>query len=162
MAGLSAGVGTDESSLKVFAEVKAKRKDFAIFAVNAGKTLVVPTSSFPDAKDDVAAFEADEKERKREANFATRVWPKFKAALVAMGKAPCYAVLDLRYVLEERAQDKLVFFFWCPEAVAVRDKMVGASTYQSFSAKLGVAAKIQCQDASDLDLAAVITKVSRP
>jgi len=51
-----------------------------------------------------------------------------------------------------------MFFFWCPERVGVRDKMLGAATYTQFSGKLGVACKVQLQDASDIDLAAFIAK----
>jgi len=160
MAGLSAGVLVNESSLTQFQLVKTKKKDFVLFEINAAGTEVVPFAVYPDEKDAaaVAAFDADEKEKKREANFAARVYPKFKEALIGRGKNPCYAVLDCRYIAEERAQDKLVFIFWCPDNVPVRQKMVGASTYTAFSAKLGVACKIQAQDASDLELAAIIAK----
>jgi hypothetical protein len=161
MAGLSAGVGVDEACLTAFNLVKTKKKDFQLFEINAAGTFVVPVpgGSFPEEKDDVAAFEAD---TKREANFAARVYPKFKDALIARGKNPCYAVLDLRYLAEgDRPTDKLIFVFWCPDNVGVRQKMVGASTYTSFSAKLGVAAKIQAQDASDLELASLISKAGK-
>jgi len=158
MAGLNAGVETDPAALAAFQQVKTKKKDFVLFEVNAAKTHVVCAGIFPDEKnaEDVAAYESDVKEKKQEANFATRVFPKFKAALVGRGAKPCYAVLDLRYVAEERAQDRLMFFFWCPDTVGVRDKMLGAATYTAFSAKLGVASKMQLQDASDLDLATII------
>jgi len=69
-------------------------------------------------------------------------------------------VLDVWFHDEEkRARNKLCFFFWCPERVGVKDKMVGASTYTSFNAKLNVAAKIQATDASDIELAAIVAKV---
>lgn len=158
MAGLSAGVTVDETCLASYNLVKTKKKDFALFELNAGRTQVVPVNVYPDEKDaeGLAAFEAD---TKREANFAARVYPKFKDALVSRGKNPCYAVLDLRYLAEgDRPTDRLIFVFWCPDNVGVRDKMVGASTYTSFSAKLGVSCKIQAQDASDLELAALIAK----
>jgi len=160
MAGLNAGVETDPTALAAFQLVKTKKKDFVLFEVNPAKTHVVCAGIFPDEKnaEDLAAYESDVKEKKQEANFASRVFPKFKAALVGRGAKPCYAVLDLRYVADERAQDKMMFFFWCPDSVGVRDKMLGASTYQSFSGKLGVAAKMQLQDASDIDLAAIIAK----
>jgi len=160
MAGLSAGVSVSEASIEAFNLVKTKKKDFVLFEINAAGTEVVPAGVFPDEKnaDDIAAFEADEKSKTREANFATRVYPKFKAALVGRGANPVYAVCDVRWIGEERAQDKLVFIFWCPDSVAVRKKMVGASTYTAFSAKLGVACKIQAQDASDLELAAIVAK----
>lgn len=160
MAGLSAGVQVADSSLEAYNLVKTKKKDFVLFEINAAGTEVVPVAGglFPDSAEDVAAFENDEKSKTREANFATRVYPKFKAALLARGKNPVYAVCDVRYISEERAQDKLVFIFWCPDNVGVRQKMVGASTYTAFSAKLGVACKIQAQDASDLELAAIIAK----
>jgi len=156
------GVATDPSCLTAFGKVNTKKADFAIFEINATKTLVLPTATFPDEKsdEDLKAFAADEAEKKREVNFATRVLPKFKAALIAKGKSPCYAVLDFHYIAEERAQFKLIFVFWCPENAGVRDKMVAASTYQAFSAKLGVACKLQVQDASDLDLAALVAKAT--
>jgi hypothetical protein len=158
MAGVSAGVEVDAKCLELFNQVKTKKKDFALFEINAAKTHVTPVSVFPESEEDIAAFAADEEKKSREANFATRVYPKLKAALVGRGKNPVYAVVDLRYIAEERAQDKLVFIFWCPDNVGVRDKMVGASTYGSFSGKLGVACKVQAQDASDLELAALIAK----
>jgi hypothetical protein len=160
MAGLSAGVAVADSSVEAFNLVKTKKKDFVLFEINAAGTEVVPVAGglFPESAEDVAAYESDVKEKKQEQNFATRVYPKFKSALVGRGKNPCYAVVDLRYIAEERAQDKLVFIFWCPDNVGVRQKMVGASTYTAFSAKLGVACKIQAQDASDLELAALVAK----
>ena len=47
-------------------------------------------------------------------------------------KGPRFAVIDFRYIADERPQDKVVFFFWCPDSTGVRDKMMAASTYQSF------------------------------
>lgn len=160
MAGLSAGVEVDAKSLEVFQLVKTKKRDFVLFEINEAGTQVVPVANglFPESAEDVAAYESDKKEKKEEANFGERVFPKFKAALVGRGKNPCYAVVDLRWIGEDRAQDKLVFIFWCPDTVPVKKKMVGASTYTAFSAKLGVACKIQAQDASDIDLAALIAK----
>jgi len=163
---MSAGSGivADDACLPIFNLVKTKKKDFALFEFNSSRTSVVPVAAggiFPDEKDEaeVKAFDADEKEKKREANFKTRVMPKFKAALVGRGKVPTYAVLDFRFFQEgDRPTDKLLFFFWCPDTVGVRDKMVGASTYTSFSAKLGVAAKIQLQEAADLDFDAIVAK----
>lgn len=51
--------------------------------------------------------------------------------------------------------------FRCPDSTGVRDKMMAASTYQSFSAKLGVAAKIQLQDAADLEVDAIVAKLTK-
>jgi len=105
-------------------------------------------------------FAVISKEKSREKNFASRVWGKFKASLVGT-KGPRFAVIDFRYISEDRPQDKVVFVFWCPDSTGVRDKMMAASTYQSFSAKLGVAAKIQVQDAADLEVDSIVAKLTK-
>jgi len=157
---MNAGIAAHDSSIEAYNLLKAKKKDYVIFAINPAKTHVVVESTFPESQADLDAFASDEKERKRETNFNERVFKKFKSTLVA-SKGPRFAVIDFRYIADERPQDKVVFFFWCPDSTGVRDKMMAASTYQSFSAKLGVAAKVQVQDASDVEIDAIITKLTK-
>jgi len=155
---MNAGIKTHESALDAFALVKNKKKDFAIFTINADKTFVVSEGVFPESEEDVQAFENDEKEKNREANFNARVFPKFKSALVSKAKTPAFAVLDMRWVGEGRAQDKLIFVFWCPDGTPVKEKMLAASTYQTFASAIGVERKTQVTDASDIDYQEFISK----
>ena len=57
---------------------------------------------------------------------------------------PRFAVFDFEYEAEGATRNKILFINWAPDAASVRDKMVHASSKDSFRKKLqGVAVEIQ-------------------
>jgi hypothetical protein len=57
------------------------------------------------------ALQADMNDKKKEANWSARVLPKLSEAL-ARFKEPVYCVVDFRFTLNERHQDKFIFIGW--------------------------------------------------
>lgn len=157
MASIS-GIQVAEASLAVFNDVKTKKRDFAIFKMNDSKTEVVPDMVFPETEEDLKAFKEDNDNKTREQNFETRVYPKFKEALTSVTNQSRYAVLDFRWVGPEGPRDKLLFIYWCPDKCNVKEKMTSASTAAVVSGKFGLTAKLECHEASDLDLANLVAK----
>lgn len=160
MSGVSGGLIIDDSSYDAFNMVKTKKKDFVIYEIKKEK-LVTQSLIFPDENNetDFNEFNLDVKDRTREANFHNRVFPKFKQELLKR-KSPCYAVLDLRYLIGDKPYDKVIFVFWSPDDAPIREKMIYASTYLPFRSKLNVSSYMTIKDASDLDLKLFIAKVT--
>lgn len=144
---VNGGIIYDDSALTSFNLVKFKKKDFVIFDIQDEK-IVVPSIVFPNDNEKNLTVKDSE---------FNLVFQEFKTALVA-SKSPCYAVLDLRYMVEDLFRSKLVFFFWCPENVPVRKKMIAASTCVSFRNTLGLPSCLEIHEASDLDLNSIIKK----
>eukprot|EP01017_Pseudomicrothorax_dubius_P000528 TRINITY_DN0_c203_g1_i3.p1 TRINITY_DN0_c203_g1~~TRINITY_DN0_c203_g1_i3.p1 ORF type:complete len:139 (+),score=49.52 TRINITY_DN0_c203_g1_i3:53-469(+) len=69
--------------------------------------------------------------------------------------SPRYVVYDFNYTTNEvppREVEKLLFVYWCPDEAEVKEKMVYATTKESFKKKLvGLAKDIQAKDIGDLD-----------
>lgn len=90
---------------------------------------------------------------------ASKSYEDFVAALPE--SAPRYCVVDVEYTTKSGAENKkLVFIFWCPEGCSVKDKMLYAASKDTIRKALqGVQVEIQANDMSDVEKAAVQSKI---
>eukprot|EP00611_Tribonema_gayanum_P028909 TRINITY_DN7583_c0_g1_i3.p2 TRINITY_DN7583_c0_g1~~TRINITY_DN7583_c0_g1_i3.p2 ORF type:complete len:142 (-),score=42.52 TRINITY_DN7583_c0_g1_i3:13-438(-) len=74
-----------------------------------------------------------------------------------------YGLFDLDYdTKDDRSSSKLVFIAWTPDEAAVKNKMMYAGSKESIKGALvGVGVHLQACDASELELATILSSVQR-
>ncbi len=170
----SAGLAVDDAIMENFRQVKMKTGslDWITFKMSDDKKRIVMDSYFPKTDEDKAAFEEDKKNRTREENFLTRVWPGFVAEMKshsdtkgADGKTkkpePRFAVLNSFFDHKERKQDKLLFFAYIPENCSAQQKMIFSSSKDSVVAKLeGLHSKFNFTEASEFNWPTILNTIA--
>ena len=88
------------------------------------------------------------------------IWDKFKDLLP--NNAPRYVIYSLQYtLLDGGVRDKVQFFTWNPENSKIKDKMIFASSKDSFKQKLNLTASdLQFTEKQELNREEIIDQVS--
>jgi len=148
----SGGLSVSDEILGKYMEVKERKGslDFITMKLNKKGTKIILNQYFPREDADIAERKADDE---REANFLTRVWPKFVAEMKKPHKGkplPQYAVLGSYFTLNGRKQDRLLFFCWNPDSASIKQKMLLSSTKDTVTAQLqGIHCKFNFTDPAE-------------
>ncbi|PKA61887.1 Actin-depolymerizing factor 4 [Apostasia shenzhenica] len=131
MANAASGIAVNDECKLKFLELKAKRTyRFIIYKIEENqKEITVEKLGEP-----------------------TLTYEDFAASLPAN---ECrYAIYDYDYVNEENSQKSKIFFIaWSPDTSRVRNKMLYASSKESFKRELdGIQVELQATDPSEMDL----------
>ncbi|CAI5473745.1 unnamed protein product [Closterium sp. Yama58-4] len=138
MANARSGMAVSPDCLMMFAELQRKKMyRFITYKIEKGQ-IVVDTQGDP-----------------------SKTYADFQAALP---ENDCrYAVYDHEFVTDDHCHKSKIFFIaWSPDTSAVKNKMVYASSKDTFRQQLsGVQIELQATDASEMDLDIIKSKALR-
>ena len=127
---VNAGLKTNADCISSFNELKIRKKfRYIIYAIKDSNISI-------------------EKALDASADFKYGDFVNYLAAC----DGPRFAVLDYNYSEENVERSKIIFIFWCPDNVRIRDKMTYAAAKEDFQKKLTGLQKIkQVNDVSDIE-----------
>lgn len=138
MANARSGMAVDPQCLTMFSELKNKRTYRYIIYKIDGSEIKVDSFGSPD-----------------------KTYDDFSAGLP---EGDCrYAVFDYEFVTDDQCHKSKIFFIaWSPDVSKVKNKMVYASSKDTFRQQLdGVQIELQATDASEMDMTVIKDKATR-
>ncbi|KAI9469194.1 cofilin [Coemansia sp. RSA 989] len=146
---MSSGIEVDTACVDAFQEIRDHKSKFAIFKISDDKLSVVVDNTSNKARKDNDGNDIP---------LLDDMYEEFLARIPE--KEGRFAVYDFDYEVEGGKRNRLLFYSWAPDAASIKNKMLYASTKQTFIGKLnGVAANIQATDESDLSHESVLEKM---
>eukprot|EP00164_Ancoracysta_twista_P000210 GFYU01000302.1.p2 GENE.GFYU01000302.1~~GFYU01000302.1.p2 ORF type:complete len:155 (+),score=52.28 GFYU01000302.1:43-465(+) len=129
---MASGVGIAQDCHEKYTEIQLKHAHrFIVFKIDGGQVVVDKVGSDTDMKDYQAMYES------------------FRSGL--NGDECRYGVFDVEKDTDDGKRNKLCFIFWSPETAKIKDKMIYASTKESFKKALqGLHKDIQANDPDDI------------
>jgi len=137
---MASGVGVNDEAVTKFQDLKlGKSLRYIIYKLNDTNTEVVVEKTGP----------------------ASATYADFQKSLPA---TDCrYAVYDFEFSTPEGGtRNKIIFILWAPDGSKIKPKMLYTSSKADLRKKLvGIATEVQATDASEIDHAYVLEKVSK-
>jgi cofilin len=152
---MASGIAVNDACIDTYLGLKMKRQYRFVTCVAQDPAWL--TGRFK-ISDDLSEIVVDRAEPADSSKTLQDSYDAFVASLPAdEGR---YAVYDMVYDAEDgTTRSKLCFFAWVPEAAAVKQKMLYASSQDALARKLeGVAGVIQANDGDDVELAEVLSR----